>query len=729
MHCIAFFVLSTLLLCTYKLIHVLFTIPDIALLIGIVNFSELLSTTFLTESDLSLYLTSMAHCLQNVERALLTGQWDDTIDVSASPVLKLAQDTVNGKFKDVLTSPHIKTLLIVDVPREALRQQSLKSWFSFDECIDLSDQDNELLKLVAAVACLHAFIQVNWTGPDLDIAPADVFLKPLSILPDDFSEDTLNQKSIAELAYGGEPAYHLARIATFLRITQLLLEENFVYCRSVPWWRLRTTQVHQSILDQAVSPPAEVTASLETLYDDIAEKQDLAGCLTLEHGLLAHTIGQDRQAAELFVIAAHHTGLQYELTGALGKRTKFQETELAQLVLLAESRERSGEQEQAGGAPAITSQDGNNKDAKGESLDGPILPETLELNDDTVLERTQFTSSSGQGTHKKLAHLNPSAQPALHALDQCILLSLCLNIKNLSPSHGLTAEQMKPYVERVISHPRNWSAHTVALLIRSRLEATRSRTVERSMLQLQALVDQMPTADSPVTERLRFVHSLPLPSKWEIERELALRMLDLGVVRSALEIFERLEMWEEAVKCWQALEKPEAGIAVVRDLLEGRKEEAESVISRAKASTQARRQALDNTRAGKLWCLLGDLEPDSALQHYERAWEVSEHKSGRAMRSLGGHYFTKGDFPKAINCLKNAVAISPLLSRPWFILGCACVREERWEEARDAFARCVSLDDEDGESWNNLASVYLRMSTSGVCDRKPNEGEEEVIHI
>ena len=118
---------------------------------------------------------------------------------------------------------------------------------------------------------------------------------------------------------------------------------------------------------------------------------------------------------------------------------------------------------------------------------------------------------------------------------------------------------------------------------------------------------------------------------------------------------------------------------------------------------------LFRSREAKLWCLLGDLEPDNAVDHYERAWTVSKETSGRAMRSLGGYYFARGKFPEAIVSLKRAVKINPLLTRSWFILGCACMRVEDWELAKNAFSRCVSIDEEDGESWNNLASMYLRM--------------------
>ncbi|KAJ2985988.1 hypothetical protein NUW54_g9949 [Trametes sanguinea] len=47
------------------------------------------------------------------------------------------------------------------------------------------------------------------------------------------------------------------------------------------------------------------------------------------------------------VRAARATQLEYELTGALGKRTKFQESDVTQLILLAESRKRGGVDEPA----------------------------------------------------------------------------------------------------------------------------------------------------------------------------------------------------------------------------------------------------------------------------------------------------------------------------------------------------------------------------------------------
>ena len=658
----------------------------------------------------------MASDIKLIEKSLLTGQWDPAISAPSHPITELAKDVVDGSFRGPLTSTYARE--IFEIQSNADLNQPFDILFNLSASTEGDEVQQELLRLTLAVACLHAFVQANWTGPDLDFKPLDLVVFPPAILSL-VTDETLDGKAITELAYGGEPVYHLAQFPSFLRFAQLLFNSQYQHILSVPWWRLRAALVHQQILDDCVALPESVLSSLDFLTQLVDTDSDLAGRLLLEQGLLEHHFTHDKSAADYFVRAARATGLQYHLTGALGKRTKFQQTELSQLVLLAESRAR----EETGKTAEISAK--NSVDSNSSDRQAAKVPETLALNDDTLLEQTEFTSSTPSASDSPLSHLDPSSQPPLHPLDQCIILSLCLNVRNTSPTHGLTSEQMSPYIARIISHPQNWSVHTMALLLRSRLESSRTRTVERSTLQLQALVDQMPTADSTASERLHYFHCIPLPSKWEMERELALRFLSLGVVKSALDIFERLEMWEEVVKCWQSMERRDRAIVIVRDLLEGRKAEAEIVISRGKATSRNHRQVLDSAREAKLWCILGDLEPENALEHYNRAWTISRETSGRAMRSLGAYHFARGHFTEAIACLRRAVAINPLLSRSWFILGCAYIREENWEGGKEAFGRCVAIDDEDGESWNNLASMYLRMGSV----RKGLENEDVQVGI
>ena len=655
----------------------------------------------------------MGYPLRDLELSLISGELVSGVKNNPIPGLEIIFNVIAGEFDQVFKHPiahEILALPAADMDSSAILDGRLRRPLSsYTPRMYMSATDehsDELVVLAVGVACLRAFLQENWTGPALETEPRDILLgSAASSSPLDC--EALNRQAVAELAFGGEPAYHLVKKAAFLRFSQLVFALPYKHLLFVPWWLLRSMVVHQQLLDESVGLPDTFFAAFDPLSEKLSGEDDFIGRLLLEQGLLHHTIRNDRTAAQFFVRAARTFGLEYELTGALGKKTKFQQNEISQLLLLAQSRGRGDTSRD----PTITHQ-----------TEKP-LPTTLALNDDTLLEHTEFTSSTSASSYGALAHLNPGNQPALHPLDQAVLLCLCLNIRNMQPQHGLTTEQMTPYVDRVISHPQNWSVHTMALLLRSRLESTRSRTVERSTLQLQALIDQMPTSDSEPAERLLYIHDIPLPNKWEMERELGIRYLSLGVVRSALEIFERLEMWEQVVNCYQSLEQPEKGVSVVRDLLEGRKAEVDTVLTRGKSDiSESRREQIDTAREAKLWCLLGDLEPQSCEAHYRRAWEVSRNTSGRAARSMGGYHIARNEWSEAVHWLRRAVAINPLLSRSWFLLGCACVREEAWVDARDAFARCVSIDEDDAESWNNLASVYLRMNVSalslGVEQRK-----------
>lgn len=655
--------------------------------------------------------------LWDIEKSLLLGRWSAS---SSSPTSEsssrghvLAEETVKCNFKDVLTSPEAQTLLHSTNISDADPLAHLAAAAEPEPTADA-----ELARLAIAVSALHAFVQTNWTGPDLDFTPLSILSSPSTAAESttEIQEIALNQHSIASLAYGGEPFYHLAKHTTFLHIALLLLARPLTHSVSGQWWKLRAARVQIHCLDEPVAFPPALLADFESeqspLKSLVVEDPEMHGRMLLEQGLAHHATQGDKTAGMLFVGAARATGMEYELTGALGKRTKFQVNELSQLVLLAESRLEvpKTDEEDAKDDSSISTRD---------SEKSTHLPETLALNDDTLLESTVFTSSSSSPSSpstSRLSHLSPSSQPPLHPLDQSSLLALCLNISNTSPLHGLTTEQMSPYITRVLSHPLNWTIHTIALLLRARLESSRTRTVERAVLQLQALVDQIPLAASreesvaPVQGRLEYFHALDAPSKWAMERELAKRYLSLGITKSALAIFERLEMWDDVVRCWQQLERGEKAVAIVKDLLEGRKDEAEHVAESRKDGVESgRREVRDKAREAKLYCILGDLEHDKSVEHYQHALSLSPATSARAHRSLGSYYFARAEYAEAIPHLEEAVRVNPLIGKMWFVLGCACAKVEDWEGGRRAFARCVSVDEEDGEAWSNLASMYLRL--------------------
>ncbi|KAF8933027.1 hypothetical protein BGZ58_006636 [Dissophora ornata] len=539
--------------------------------------------------------------------------------------------------------------------------------------------------LFVGIAALYAFVQAGWTGPEIGFEPIDILPTLVRVKATD-----LDKQALDKLAVGGETTYHLSRQVLFLHFARILLVDNLetlkkdpVVAKTAPWWALRTLFLQQRALE---GPTGLLQEEMLTLANDIEsvlteetklengtleaiDKKEAMTRFWIEKGLVLHWYTEDTKAYDTFQKAQSASGLRFKVTGALGKRTKFQQFDTSQLVVVAESsRELASSR-----ASAYKSNAGSG-------------PKNLEHNDDTILEKVQFTELSEE-ERARLGdlELDPSKKVEdLHPIDHGLLLAFCLNIKNTNPAHGLTVEQMFPYVTRVLETPNNWTVYTMALLLRSRLESDKSRTVERGALQLQALVDQTKIEDETSTTRERMHHffSVLLPSKWELEKELAEQYMSLGVVRSAMDIFERLELWEDVIACHQFLDQPEKAKALCRELL------------------------VKNPTNAKLLCIIGDLDEDP--EKFKEAWEVSGHRFARAQRSLGAYYFKRQQYKEAMPCYQHALKINPLYENSWFILGCIGMQLEDFDVATAAFTKVVSIDQGNGEAWNNLAAIHMR---------------------
>ncbi|KAJ3006814.1 UNVERIFIED_CONTAM: hypothetical protein HDU68_003865 [Siphonaria sp. JEL0065] len=521
-----------------------------------------------------------------------------------------------------------------------------------------ASKQSDLVQL--GTALLGSFMQVAWTGPNLNFELIDFLPESLKA----HGTQALTKASLKLLGQDGEEAYHLAPCILNVTLAKLILVDNADSLSTVPtfsWWKLRALFVQQRLLDNAsntlneaiLSSISDVEKALEeSLQGDKYSVQivsELKARFHVEVGLIHHYYDRNAKALVEFKKAQAATQLEWKLTGALGKRTKFQTFDVTQLVVIAESKDLS-----------VVS----DKEVS--------MPETLALNDDTLLEAIDYTDLKSKGGN-------------LNVIDQCILLAMCLNVKNENPADGLTTEQMKPFVARVLENPNNWMVHTMGLLLRCRLEANKSRTAERAVLQLQAIVDQMAVEhDSTPSERLNHIYTISIPSKWDLESELGDRLVGLGVVKSALEIFERLELWDNVVSCLQMLEK---------------QKEAEEIV---------RKQLESSPDSPKLHCLLGDITKDN--KHYIHAWEISSNKYSRAMRSLGASHFRAGDFVESVRCYDLALSINPLYENSWFVMGCAALRCEDWATAQRAFLKTVLINSDNGEAWTNLANVYVKQS-------------------
>jgi tetratricopeptide (TPR) repeat protein len=692
------------------------------------------------------------HQEMDVLLTFLRSSLPDELAAVLEDVLKAAE---SGNFFGVFQQPDVQELLGHETEDQLEAKSSLwtdQIFYRLGQILSKRDEKKgtpveetaayrQHLFFVVAVTALYAFIQSTVTGPPLPFKSAEALL-PKDISGDATKLSKARAELIASLSADGVAAYKLTPNIELLCLAETILisppiQKNIELSA---WVRLRVNFVHQRLL-------SEPAPSLQTaIYDDLkeveglilnsAERQnipDLHPSFLLERAAIHTHHGFDSKARADLNQATAERKFEFALTGLMGKRTKFQQKDTSQLLVLARS---------AG--------------SEAETVGDVLKPKALDLNDDTLLESISFAEKVSLDVKDEsslpasLTSLDPADQPLLDPLDSVILLSLAESIKNTNPADGLTREETLPYATRVLDGgSSNWQVYTQALLVRSRIEGYRSRTMERGLLQLQALVDQviaetsgqgttdsetgekissfLPKAKSEeaasVQERLRYIFPLSSPSRWELEAELAARWVHVGGLRSALEIYERLEMWAEAALCHAATDNDDRARKIVRKQLFHATSGPDSNINPDAENWQGPARDPPPAEAPRFYCILGDLDDD--LSMYETAWEVSGKRYARAQRTLGQRYIAAHNFEKAAEAYSLSLKINALYQPAWFALGCASLELKHFKPAIEAFSRCVQLDDQDAEAWSNLAASLLHLKPRSRTDE---DGEERVTN-
>ncbi|KAK5581984.1 hypothetical protein RB653_003565 [Dictyostelium firmibasis] len=537
---------------------------------------------------------------------------------------------------------------------------------------------NQLSILLCGITFLNLYVQINWTGPTVQISP-------------EFTLKNDNKSILELLEVDGEIIYNKVKNPIFLYLSKICLVDNFSMldiCKSSSWWSCRSMMYHQRSLKNA-TPTFKTLLNerfqivtrfytISSLLEDsdeimdtssslkpkkstkeINSLKDLASRAVIEQSLVFNYFRQLNKSKESIERACEISELDCALTGALGKRTRFQTFDTAQLVMEVKScRQRDD-----------INKDGSVKEEKEEEFNRNSAIKREVTNDDpTLLVRPSLvTEVKGQNI-------------SLRNVDQMLILLQCLNVKNQNSNNGLTTEEMSPYIQKTLERSNNWIIHSMGLLIKSRLEIVSSKTAERAVLQIQALVDQYDDPTSSATERMSCIYSTDYPSRWELEKEVGERFVGIGAAASAFEIFERLEMWDEAIKCLTFM---------------GKSARSEELV----------RKRLEIDPSPELYCVLGDLKSDP--QFYIKGWELSNKRYSRAQRALARYYLEKEQYQLCIDAYQIGLAINPLFPNSWFSLGCAAMKIEKWDTALNAFSRVVSLEPEEGEGWANLASIYM----------------------
>ncbi|KJY01582.1 TPR domain-containing protein [Zymoseptoria brevis] len=662
-----------------------------------------------------------------------------------------------GDYKGLLQSSEAQALFgLEENPKfDTVKLEHFQSWSDFifqrlgNFLADRSHPEKQIAVFCIGYAALLAFLQSNVTGPPLDFVPAELVL-PKHVIEDKQRRHDVRQQMLAGFTIDGIAAYKLTPSIELLCFADAVMTTPPVLknVKAARWAKMRVAFMHQRLLSEVSSTVQNVVYDdLEMLEEDLnnSGNEHLRAEFLLERATIHIHHGLDKLARADIEKAKSTLHFEFALTGLMGKRTKFQQKDTSQLVVLAKSA-TSDESIEQKVAPTKAAQNGEPAVAE---------PTKLDLNDDTLLESISFTKKPEEYTSTDITDmesipaplkaLDPANQPQLQPLDSIILLSLASSITNTSAQDGLTREETAPYATRVLDGgSSNWQVYTQALLVRSRIEGYRSRTIERGLLQLQALVDQviaettaegssglenatqevaastfLPKAkeseSAPVTERLKYIFQLASPTRWEMEAELAARWVQLGGLRSALGIYERLEMWAEAALCWAATEREDKAKRLVRRQLfhttNGGPDTSELEVSDDEEWEGPARDPppLD---APRLYCILGDI--DQSIEMYEKAWEVSKQRYARAQRSIGRHFFAAKDFVRAAAGYSKSLKVNQLNHTSWFALGCALLELAEFQKAVEAFSRCVQLEETDAEAWSNLAAALLRRDPDDV---------------
>ena len=714
--------------------------------------------------------------------------------MASQTVSDVGGDGLSVLVNSPLTDRIIRAFTINTVPTSSDSSTAIPSIVSDD-----LGPESELLEL--GIAALNAFLQANVTGPVLSsgsVAGLERrFEKSWNEVDGRSSNldglrkaclETLEVDGVAPYAY--IPYLELFGFARYTinivlaekaskDVIELSVADSGPTKYSLAWMRLRVNTWHYKLLTQPSlghgsnftrsSQWSDVPTLAARIFDGIGavSKQVLGEevwaadsdpwskddkvLFLVEAANYYILLGRGDLAKEVLDKATQTSRLQYALSGALGKRTKFQEKSTSQLVVLAKS---SSEAEEA--AASVEDEES-------------AKPDALQLNDDTLLEDIHFTKeadgdkAAAQTLPPALADLSPDDQPHLSPLDQIILLTEATMKDAFSPTDTLTSEEILPFAVRVLADKStNWQIYTQALLVRSRIELHRSRTLERGVLQLQAVADQVladttaepsskpddsndtsdvpaiqvtqpdqkppttttstdkptsflpapkPSESAPAHVRLQYIHALSAPPRWHLESELAYAWTSVGSLASALEIFKRLRLWAEVALCLAsraAIEDEDGrgsggedkakGIVRWR-LFHGTGESATSpsspdsedigdVTSLRAADFTGPERVPPPPNAPRLWCILGDMENSPA--HYERAWEISHHRYSRAQRSLGEYYVQQRQWDKARDAYKKATAVNRLNPDMWSRLGDISLRLGNFEDAAEAYSRSIS---------------------------------------
>lgn len=499
---------------------------------------------------------------------------------------------------------------------------------------DLNIDDSPHLLLGLGIASFLYFVQVNWVGPFVEeeiqcmVSLRETAIQHLSL------DDQLNENvKYPELLFVSKSIFLISKLQSVLP--------------STTWWLMRANCIHQQILDEdSVILFNETETLLKSLSEKLINSTEILRVLFyLESAQFYLSYRRIYRSQDFIERAKDLCKMTIELGGALGKRTKYQQNEKAQLYLDVKIKKDIFSFRSC-------------KD----------LPKSVHLNDDLRLDSVQFN------TAVEISEFG--------SIEEAVTLCSFYHAKISQPKDEITDEELNSYLQVLIDKSTNYSLKMSSLFQRCILESHHKRTIERSLVQMEYLIEKSKNDTVPLSLRLDLFFASGMKPHWIFRQNLANIMLNVGMVKGALEIYLELKLWEDVIVCYTILD------------MKGR-------------ATEIIQQELAKKPSVKLYCLLGDAT--ESVEHYEKAWEFSGKKSSKAQKHWGLHYFGKQNYKEAIPHLQLSAELNGIQEQIWARLGYAALQVEDWKLAASAYKKYCSLEQSSFEIWNNLANAYIKM--------------------
>ena len=371
-------------------------------------------------------------CVPEVTRLCQEGSDDATKQVAAV-VLEVMNFTCAGWVVDqttkLLPQPFALEVDLNTVLREAVGAKLAEA---------TPHQEVELHLL--GVACLNLFVQSNFTGPQPD----------LQLLYSKLGVDELKMKTkcVPALSLDGEDFWSICKHGLLLVVARAILVDNFDSFKSTNyafWWALRCAKVHNKMLSSN-------SQTLHSLFERLADEFHSSQCvsdpalfakLSLEFAEMWQGCWKYAKLHESLEQAKKAVETSVELTGIMGKRTKWQREEKAQCVALV--------------SPGNTELVDMKTQLELSEKFVSSLPKEEDLDNDVLLKTPTLTTEDGK----------PVNYEPLSTLDQAITLAVCENVRSNPGSKELTNYEMLAYLNRVLTPvegtPRSYAVQMTAL--------------------------------------------------------------------------------------------------------------------------------------------------------------------------------------------------------------------------------------------------------------------------